>query len=123
MYDLSANLILAGWESRSHPSGDGEQYIVRFTNGYGASVVRALGVTYGAEEGLWELAVVTFTGNDLWQFSLTYETPITNDVLGYLTPEEVKGYLRQVAALPPVGQPFETEDTHTHYFPAPGDQP
>lgn len=74
----------------------GEQHIYRVTNGYGASVVRGP-YTYGGPEGLFELAVILFDGDE-WE--LTYETPITSDVLGHLTLEEVAETLVQIAALP-----------------------
>jgi hypothetical protein len=82
---------------RDHPAGmGGTQKVYRFANGYGASVVRFYG-SYGFEAGNWELGVVKFTG-DNWK--LTYETPVTNDVIGYLTAEEVEATLDQIEALP-----------------------
>jgi len=70
-----------------------EQMLVTFTNGYTASVVRGLG-TYGFSDGLWEVAVMH--GN-----TLVYDTPVTDDVLGYRTAEQVNQILSQIAALPP----------------------
>ena len=64
---------------------------VNFRNGYGVSVVRGFG-TYGAEPGLFELAVLK--GEEL-----CYTTPITDDVLGYLNKDEVVAYAIQVANL------------------------
>ena len=69
----------------------GIQAKVEFDNGYGVSVVRGFG-TYGAEDGLYELAV-TKNGR------LCYDTPITDDVLGYLSPEDVERYMRMVRKL------------------------
>jgi len=74
----------------------GSQIIYRFPNGYGASVVRSQ-YTYGGDKGLFELAVLTFDGNGNWH--LTYETPITNDVLGHLSVSDVDFQLDQIAAL------------------------
>lgn len=72
---------------------------MQFPNGYGASVVRGSigpgGGTYGCEQGLYELAVTK--GPD---FRLCYTTPITGDVLGYLTPDDVTTHLRAIADLP-----------------------
>ena len=72
----------------------GIQHIYEFPNGYGASVVRNP-YSYGNESGLMELAVLGPDG------SLCYTTPITDDVLGYLTPEDVGSTLDAIAALPP----------------------
>lgn len=83
---------------RPHPAG-GQQGSIRFPNGYGASIVRTPS-SYGGDEGLWELAVVIFTGESPWSFQLTHETPITSDVLGWLTEEEVIETLRRIDALP-----------------------
>lgn len=65
---------------------------IKFPNGYGASVVRGEG-TYGSDEGLYELAVLNSEGN------LDYSTPITSDVLGWLSEEDVSKYLNDIAAL------------------------
>lgn len=86
-------------------SNGGEQITYRFANGYGASVVRScrmpygLGATYGAQSGLWELAVVKFTGplDDDWH--LVYDTPITDDVIGRLTEDDVEELLSRIKAL------------------------
>jgi len=92
----------------AHPIGVGTQRIYRFDNGYGASVVRftiAPGVgSYGAGEDLWELAVVRFTGPGVSpkDFELTYGTPLTDDVIGWLSDEDVQEKLRQIRDLPPV---------------------
>ena len=80
----------------------GTQVVHKFENGYGASVVRApnvgfWGTTYGYDEGLWELAVLTFV-NDT-EFHLDYSTPITNDVIGHLSDEDVLAVLAQIEAL------------------------
>jgi len=66
---------------------------VQFPNGYSASIVRGLG-TYGAEEGLYELAVIH---RDL---GIVYDTPITSDVEGHLTPDDVTSLLARIEALP-----------------------
>jgi hypothetical protein len=63
-----------------------------FDNGYGASVVVGP-YTYGGEDGLYELAVLDSNGK------LTYETPITSDVEGYLTEDEVTKLLEQIQLL------------------------
>ena len=65
---------------------------VMFDNGYGASVVVGP-YTYGGEDGLYELAVLDSDGK------LTYETPVTDDVEGYLTEEDVNRLLEQIQKL------------------------
>jgi hypothetical protein len=72
-----------------------EQHIYRFGNGYGASVVTGE-YTYGGDAGLYELAVIHFDGDD---FELTYDTPITDDVVGWLDVPAVAELLARIAAL------------------------
>ena len=70
----------------------GTQNKYEFPNGYGASVVKH-DYSNGHEEGLWELAVLGQDGH------LCYSTPITDDVIGWLTDEDVQRTLDQIAAL------------------------
>lgn len=77
----------------------GERFEVHFDNGYGASVIRnasELGYSYGGREGLWELAVLK--DND-GRWDITRDTPITNDVLGWLTEEDVINTLKEIAKM------------------------
>jgi len=62
----------------------------KFANGYGASVIAD---GYGKDAGLYELAVLDSSG------ALTHETPITDNVLGWLSVEEVVETLHRIAAL------------------------
>lgn len=71
-----------------------------FPNGYGVSVVCSR-YSYGGDRGLYEPGVVKGTAK---RSSLTYETPVTDDVIGNLTPEDVTGLMADVAALPAAGQ-------------------
>jgi len=64
----------------------------KFKNGYGASVIKHDG-SYGNKEGLWELAVTDESGD------ITYRTPITQDVIGYLTEEKVEKILEDIQEL------------------------
>jgi len=75
------------------------QKLYRFANGYGASVVKGEH-TYGGDEGLWELAVLAFDTEG--GFSLCYTTPITSDVEGHLSDDDVEVLLAKVEALPKV---------------------
>ena len=75
-----------------HPMGMGKQCIVQYPNGYGASIVQSE-YTYGGKEGLFELAVFGKDGE------ISYDTPITNDVLGYLSEEAVEKILTDIKNL------------------------
>ena len=78
------------------PRHGGIQKVYKFDNGYGASVIRHSG-SYGGNDGLWELAVIKFQGEGKW--SLDYRTSITDDVIGYLSDQEVDDLLGRVEAL------------------------
>lgn len=69
----------------------GMQFVVRFNNGYGASVVHH-SFSYGVE-----LAVISFNENDEWD--ITYSTSITNDVIGWNSPESLAQLFNDIAAL------------------------
>ena len=62
---------------------DGDQWLFKYDNGYGASVVQHSG-SYGGQDGLYEIAVLDSSGE------MSYTTPITDDVIGYA--DEVKLY-------------------------------
>ena len=81
-------------EEQSGPRNGGFQYWFSFPNGYAGSVVKGP-YTYGGDKDLWELAVMDDNTKDL-----CYDTPITDDVLGYLTDNEVDDYLSEIKALP-----------------------
>ena len=63
-----------------------------FENGYGVSVVSHTH-SYGGSKGLFEIAVLGKDGD------LTYDTPVTNDVVGYLNPDEVTEIMEHVQSL------------------------
>ena len=70
----------------------GKKARMDFENGYGVSVVSHT-YSYGGKDGLFEVAVLGKDGN------LTYDTPVTNDVIGYLTEEDVTDVMKQVQEL------------------------
>ena len=70
----------------------GKKARMHFDNGYGVSVV-SHSYSYGGRDGLYEIAVLDSDDN------LTYDTPVTNDVIGYLTEEEVSGVMKEVQSL------------------------
>lgn len=84
---------------RPHSSGDGFSGRIDFDNGYGVSVIRfKLGFdgsycSYTSNEKEWELAV-------LHNGSLNYDTPITNDVVGHLSDDDVTEIMRKIQELP-----------------------
>lgn len=76
-----------------HSAGmGGVQAVVQFPNGYGASIVKTP-FTYGGDRGLYELAVFGKDGH------ITYDTPITNDVLGHLSEQDVEQALMDIKNL------------------------
>ena len=78
------------FKKRNH--GRGIQAQVSHSNGYGASIIKSE-YSYGGDRGLYELAVLK--GDDL-----CYDTPVTDDVCGYLSEEDVTKLLQQIAELP-----------------------
>lgn len=74
----------------------GEQYLYKFPNNYGASVIRN-DFSYGGDNGLWELAVLTCNEDGGWY--LCYTTEITDDVIGYLTENDVELLLDRIEQL------------------------
>jgi hypothetical protein len=70
----------------------GVQATINFQNGYGASIVQH-SFSYGHEDGLYELAVLDEEGG------LTYNTSVTNDVLGWLTEDDVTEALIKIQNL------------------------
>ena len=85
---------------KPHQTGVGKHGLLFFENGYGVSVVRfEMSFGYGSytdNENEWELAILI--GNkDSWE--LTYNTNITDDVIGHLTESEVSHVMKQVQEL------------------------
>ena len=71
----------------------GAQARMEFGNGYGVSVITGGGLfTDGADS--YELAVLDKEGH------LCYSTPVTDDVLGYISSDDVTEYMKQVQGLP-----------------------
>ena len=71
---------------------DGVYAKMMFENGLGASIVRT-SFSYGGKNGLYEVAVLDTDGD------LTYDTDVTDDVIGHLTPEQVTEIMEQIQAL------------------------
>jgi complete genome len=65
------------------------QTIYKFSNGYGASVIKLNYIYFGIE-----IAVLRFDENGNW--GIDYSTPITNDVIGGLNEESRDSVLQQI---------------------------
>ena len=76
---------------KKHPQKDGVITRIIFDNGYGASVVKHEH-SYGGDKGLYELAVIK-------DDELCYDTPITNDVIGYLRDIDVTDVMEKIQQL------------------------
>lgn len=74
----------------------GSHAVSKFDNGYLASVVTG-GWAYTAEDAPYEIAAM-YVGK------LGYDTPITDDIIGYLTEEAANEVLQQIANLPKRGE-------------------
>ena len=70
----------------------GKKSRMHFDNGFGVSVVSHTH-SYGGRSGLYEVAVLDKDG------LLTYETPVTSDVIGYLSEEDVTDVMKKVQEL------------------------
>ena len=78
---------------KTNPMGDdfGITSRTQFDNGYEVSVVKSEH-SYGGKDGLYELA--NFKDDEI-----CYDTPITNDVLGYLSDKDVTEVLIKIQQL------------------------
>mgnify|MGYP000618983744 CR=1 FL=1 len=70
----------------------GTHAVMFFNNGYGVSVL-CHKYSYGGDDGLYELAVLKGTDEEN---DICYDTDITSDVLGYLTPNDVTEAMQQI---------------------------
>jgi len=77
---------------KQHRELNGVVARITFDNGYGASVVKHE-YSYGGKDGLYELAVLDKNGE------LCYDTPITEDVIGYLRDIDVTDVMEKIQKL------------------------
>ena len=75
---------------------DGIQIVYEFDNGYGASIIRH-SLSFGGDEGLWELGVLSHTFNGA---GLVFGSPICKETVGDLTWEDVEYILIRIENLP-----------------------
>ena len=95
------NLIVPGYDEylfKRRAIGEGVQYIFKFPNGYGASVLKTPG-SFGYKEDAWELAVVLFDKKEPDVWKLCFTTAITDDVIGNLPNGQVQNLLGKIKAL------------------------
>lgn len=85
---LPANLVPWIVSIKEESYSGGPHVTVTFINGYGASIINNM-YSHGVE-----LAVLDGVGE------LTYDTPVTSDVIGHLCPDELLLVLEQIAKLP-----------------------
>ena len=82
----------------NYPDGIAARHF--FNNGYGVSVVRFISPfgsgSYGAHEGLYEAAILKGVEEN-WE--ICYDTPITDDVLGYQSVKDIDTLLTQIESL------------------------
>ena len=89
-------------KDKPHEFGSGFHKVYKFPNGFGASIVRfrlpygSYG-SYTSDETEVELAVIEFGSDDDW--TLTYKTKITNDVIGHLKEKELIKTLNNIFKL------------------------
>ena len=75
-------MVMEGFQEKKKIH-DGDQWLFKYDNGYGASIVQHSG-SQGGKEGYYEIGVLDSHGE------LCYDTPITDDVIGYA--DEIKLY-------------------------------
>lgn len=77
----------------------GKQLYALYPNGYGASIVQGP-YSYGGRQGACSRLQYSTAQTKIGDGDLCYASPITSDVLGYLTEVEVVTLLHQIARLP-----------------------
>lgn len=78
-----------------HPNILGIRAVIFFENGYGASVVQGQ-FAYTSNNQEYELAVLK--GNEK-HFNICYTTPLTDDVIGHCSKDEITKYLNEIENL------------------------
>ena len=92
---LNTDMKFSDLNFNPHPNWEGVQARHFFDNGYGVSVIQSPN-SYGGNEGLYEAAVLKVTDED-WE--ITYDTPITSDVLGHQTVDDIDSLLFEIEKL------------------------
>ena len=84
------------FEAFSEEVYNGYHHVFHFKNGFGASVIKH-DFSYGNAADQFELAVLIRDDDGRW--GITYDTPITGDVIGCLANDEVLELLAQIKAI------------------------
>lgn len=71
---------------------DGLRGRIIFENGWGISVIQNP-FSYGGSDGLYEIAVLDKDGE------ISYDSGLTEDVVGYLTEDEVSDWMEKIQKL------------------------
>lgn len=96
---MTRKTLISGYEKYVHDSSDvltsqfPDQTVYKFENNWGASIIYHRG-SYGFEKGLVELAVISWYQND--KFLISYDTEITNDVIGDLNEKQAQDILERI---------------------------
>ena len=77
---------------------NGMQIVFRFDNNYGLSVV-SHSFSYGNKQEKFEIAIIKFNSEDDDDWNITYDTPITDDVLGYQSKGDTLDAIRKTMEL------------------------
>lgn len=77
---------------------NGMQIVFRFDNNYGLSVV-SHSFSYGNKQEKFEIAIIKFNSEDDNDWNITYDTPITDDVLGYQSKGDALDVIRKTIEL------------------------
>jgi len=77
---------------------NGMQIVFRFDNNYGLSVV-SHSFSYGNKQEKFEIAIIKFNSEDDDDWNIMYDTPITDDVLGYQSKGDTLDVIRKTMEL------------------------
>lgn len=82
---------------RKHPNTPRHEYqwVFKFPNGYGASLITGGFGTYGE----YEIGVVKFLTEEGNSFDLTYSTSVTDNVIGHLDLKGIEKVLKKIMKL------------------------
>lgn len=92
MFTKSLNIPQFEYQYQVREYLDGIQVIFKLDNGYGISAVNH-SYSY-SDQDTYEVAVLRFNSDNDWE--ICYNTPITDDVLCYCSPETIEETLKSL---------------------------